>query len=318
MTIQTNPLFDLSGRRVWVAGHRGMVGSALLRRLRSEKCEILTVNRESLDLRQQAAVERWMSKAAPDVVFVAAAKVGGIVANDKWPADFLYDNLAIETNIVEAARQIGVRKLLFLGSSCIYPGHATQPLQESALMTGPLEPTNQWYAIAKIAGIMLCRAYRRQHGSDFISVMPTNLYGPEDNFDLVSSHVIPALIAKAHATKADPDAQIVVWGSGSPRREFLHVDDLADAAVFLMKNYSGEEHVNVGVGDDITINELAGLIAEIIGVKTKLRFDSSMPDGSPRKLLDSSKLNAMGWKPQIGIEQGLRDTYAWFLENIAE
>jgi GDP-L-fucose synthase len=318
MTIQTKPLFDLSGRRVWVAGHRGMVGSALLRRLRSEKCEILTVNRESLDLRQQAAVERWMSKAAPDVVFVAAAKVGGIVANDKWPADFLYDNLAIETNIIEAARQIGVRKLLFLGSSCIYPGHATQPLQESALMTGPLEPTNQWYAIAKIAGIMLCQAYRRQHGSDFISVMPTNLYGPEDNFDLVSSHVIPALIAKAHATKADPDAQIVVWGSGSPRREFLHVDDLADAAVFLMKNYSGEEHVNVGVGDDITINELAGLIAEIIGVKTKLRFDSSMPDGSPRKLLDSSKLNAMGWKPQIGIEQGLRDTYAWFLENIAD
>jgi GDP-L-fucose synthase len=318
MTIQTNPLFDLSGRRVWVAGHRGMVGSALLRRLRSEKCEILTVNRESLDLRQQAAVERWMRKAAPDVVFVAAAKVGGIVANDKWPADFLYDNLAIETNIVEAARQIGVRKLLFLGSSCIYPGHATQPLHESALMTGPLEPTNQWYAIAKIAGIMLCQAYRRQHGSDFISVMPTNLYGPEDNFDLVSSHVIPALIAKAHATKADPDAQIVVWGSGSPRREFLHVNDLADAAVFLMKNYSGEEHVNVGVGDDITINELAGLIAEIIGVKTKLRFDSSMPDGSPRKLLDSSKLNAMGWKPQIGIEQGLRDTYAWFLENIAE
>jgi GDP-L-fucose synthase len=318
MTKQRNPLFDLSGRRVWVAGHRGMVGSALLRRLQTENCEILTVNRESLDLRQQAAVERWMSNAAPDVVFVAAAKVGGIVANDKWPADFLYDNLAIETNIIEAARQIGVRKLLFLGSSCIYPGHATQPLQESALLTGPLEPTNQWYAIAKIAGIMLCQAYRRQHGSDFISVMPTNLYGPEDNFDLVSSHVIPALIAKAHATKADPDAQIVVWGSGSPRREFLHVNDLADAAVFLMKNYSGEEHVNVGVGDDITINELAGLIAEIIGVKTKLRFDSSMPDGSPRKLLDSSKLNAMGWKPQIGIEQGLRDTYAWFLENIAE
>jgi len=317
MTEQSTPLFDLSGKRVWVAGHRGMVGSALVRRLASENCEVLTVGRDTVDLRRQAMVERWMKKTVPDVVFVAAAKVGGIVANDTWPADFLYDNLAIQTNIIETARQIKVRKLIFLGSSCIYPRLAPQPMQEGALLTGSLEPTNQWYAIAKIAGIMLCQAYRRQHDLDFISAMPTNLYGPADNFDLISGHVIPALIAKAHAAKLDPEAQIIVWGSGSPRREFLHVDDLADALVFLMKYYSDGEHVNVGVGRDMTINELAHLIADIVGVKAKLRFDSTKPDGTPQKLLDSSKLMAMGWKPRIGIERGLRDTYAWFLENVA-
>ena len=310
--------FELSGKRVWIAGHRGMVGSALVRRLVAEKCEILTAGRETVDLRRQADVERWMEAVKPDAIFVAAATVGGILANDRWPADFLYDNLAIETNVIEAARRIGVGKLLFLGSSCIYPRLAPQPMREDALLTGPLEATNQWYAIAKIAGIMLCRAYRRQYGLDFISAMPTNLYGPADNFDLVSSHVVPALIAKAHAAKAAAGGEIVVWGTGTPRREFLHVDDLADALVFLMRNYSDDEHVNVGVGHDVMIRELAEMIAHIVGVKTKLRFDTAMPDGAPQKLLDSRKLLAMGWKPRIGLEQGLRETYEWFLEHISQ
>ena len=311
------PLLDLSGKRIWVAGHRGMVGSAIVRRLATENCEVLTVGHDEVDLRRQSMVEHWMKEAEPEVVFVAAARVGGIVANDRWPADFLYDNLAIEANVIEAARQIKVRKLLFLGSSCIYPRLAPQPIPESALLTGPLEPTNQWYAIAKIAGVMLCQAYRRQHGLDFISAMPTNLYGPADNFDLTSGHVIPALIAKAHAAKSDPGAQINVWGTGTPRREFLHVDDLADALVYLMRNYSSDEHVNVGVGHDISISDLAQIIGNIVGIKAKIRFDISMPDGTPQKLLDNSKLTGMGWNPRIGIEQGLRDTYAWFLENIA-
>lgn len=309
--------YDLSGKRVFVAGHRGMVGSAVVRRLKSENCEVLTVGRATLDLRRQADVERWMAKERPQAVFVAAATVGGILANDRRPVDFLYDNLAIETNVIEAARQVNVEKLLFLGSSCIYPRLAPQPMSEDALLTGPLEPTNQWYAVAKIAGIMLCRAYRRQHGCDFISAMPTNLYGPEDNFDLESSHVVPALMAKAHAVKTRGEGEIDVWGTGAPLRELLHVDDLADALVFLMKRYSDEPHVNVGTGTDISIRQLAEAIARTVGVESRLRFDPSRPDGAPRKLLDSGKLQSLGWTPKIGLEDGLRATYAWYLAHAA-
>lgn len=317
MTRSGKPLFDLSGKRAFVAGHRGMVGSALVRRLGSENCEILTAGRETLDLLRQADVEQWMASQKPDVVVVAAATVGGILVNDTRPVDFLYDNLVIETNLIEASRRIGVGKLLFLGSSCIYPRLAPQPIREDALLTGPLEPTNQWYAVAKISGIMLCRAYRRQYGLDFISAMPTNLYGFADNFDLQSSHVIAALLAKAHAIKTKGSAELVVWGSGTPRREFLYADDLADALVFLMQHYSGEEHINVGVGDDVAIRELAEMIMRIVGIEAPLRFDSSMPDGTPRKLLDSSKLFGLGWRPKVGLEEGLRKTYAWYLENVA-
>lgn len=317
MTQPGKPVFDLSGKRIFVAGHRGMVGSALVRRLGAENCEVITAGREALDLLRQADVEQWMASQKPDVVVVAAATVGGILANDTRPVDFLYDNLVIETNLIEASRRIGVGKLLFLGSSCIYPRLAPQPIREDALLTGPLEPTNQWYAVAKISGIMLCRAYRRQHGLDFISAMPTNLYGFADNFDLQSSHVIAALLAKAHAIKTKGSGELVVWGSGTPRREFLYADDLADALVFLVQHYSGEEHINVGVGDDVTIRELAELIVRIVGIDAPLRFDSSMPDGTPRKLLDSSKLFGLGWRPKVGLEEGLRKTYAWYLENVA-
>jgi len=313
---QKQPMFDLTGKRVFVAGHRGMVGSALMRRLESEKCQLLTAGRDSVDLRRQGDVERWMESNKPDAVFVAAATVGGIYANDSRPAEFIYDNLAIETNLIEAARRIGVRKLLFLGSSCIYPRLAPQPMSEDTLLTGSLEPTNQWYAIAKIAGIMLCRAYRRQYGIDFISAMPTNLYGLMDNFDLQTSHVVPALMAKAHAAKTG-GGDIVVWGTGKPRREFLFADDLADALVFLMRHYSADEHINVGVGSDLTIAELAMQIARIVGVEKKLRFDPSKPDGAPRKLLDTSRLHALGWQPKTTLEEGLRQTYVWFQQNIA-
>lgn len=317
MTQPGKPVFDLSGKRIFVAGHRGMVGSALVRRLGAENCEVITAGRETLDLLRQADVEQWMASQKPDVVVVAAATVGGILANDTRPVDFLYDNLVIETNLIEASRRVGVGKLLFLGSSCIYPRLAPQPIREDALLTGPLEPTNQWYAVAKISGIMLCRAYRRQYGLDFISAMPTNLYGFADNFDLQSSHVIAALLAKAHAIKTKGSGELVVWGSGTPRREFLYADDLADALVFLMQHYSGEEHINVGVGDDVTIRELAELIVRIVGIKAPLRFDSSMPDGTPRKLLDSGRLFGLGWRPKVGLEEGLRKTYAWYLENVA-
>jgi GDP-L-fucose synthase len=312
-----NEAYDLAGKRVWVAGHRGMVGSALIRRLQSENCVVLEIGRERLDLRRQAEVERWMAVEKPQAIFLAAATVGGIMANDSLPAEFLYDNLAIETNIIEAARNTTVEKLLFLGSSCIYPRLAPQPMREDALLSGPLEPTNQWYALAKIAGVMLCRAYRRQYGSDFISAMPTNLYGPADNFELTSSHVIPALIAKAHAAKEENSKEIVVWGTGAPRREFMYVNDLADALVFLMKNYSGEEHINIGVGYDITIRELAERIARVVGVEGRLRFDTSKPDGAPRKLMDSSRFTAMGWKPKTDFDQGLAQTYAWFVDHAA-
>jgi GDP-L-fucose synthase len=307
--------YALSGKRIWVAGHRGMVGAALVRQLEGENCTVLTVGRDRLDLRDAAAVKSWMQASAPQAVVLAAAKVGGIVANDSWPADFLYDNLAIENAIIHGAFETQVEKLLFLGSSCIYPKFAPQPIREDALLTGPLEPTNEWYAVAKIAGIKLCQAYRRQHGRDFISAMPTNLYGPGDNFDLTSSHVIPALMRKAHEAKEAGAKSMTIWGSGTPRREFLHVDDCASALVFLLKTYSGDSHVNVGSGTDLTIDELARLVMQAVGFKGTLTHDTSKPDGTPRKLMSNEKLAAMGWAPRIPLEQGLETTYRWFLEH---
>ncbi len=307
-------LYDLKGKRVWVAGHRGMVGSALVRRLRQEDCEILTVGRDEVDLRNQATTSAWITKEKPQAVFLAAAKVGGILANDTRPAEFLYDNLMIEANIIEASYRTGVEKLLFLGSSCIYPKFADQPIVEEALLTGPLEPTNEWYAIAKIAGIKLAQAYRKQHGCDFISAMPTNLYGPGDNFDLETSHVLPALIRKAHEAKLRADKEMVVWGTGSPRREFLHADDCADALVFLMENYSAAEHVNVGSGTDCSILDLTRLVCRVVGFEGEITHDLSKPDGTLRKLMDGSKLRLMGWQPQLGLEEGIRTTYDRFLQ----
>jgi GDP-L-fucose synthase len=310
-------MLDLAGKRVWVAGHRGMVGSAVVRRLASEQCEVLAVDSRTLDLRDQAAVRRWVADARPDVVVVAAAKVGGILANATYPADFLYENLMIEANVIEAAHRENVGKLLFLGSSCIYPKFAPQPITEDALLTGPLEPTNEWYAIAKIAGIKLCQAYRAQHGRDFISAMPTNLYGPGDNFDLNSSHVMPALMRKAHEAKATGADTLTIWGSGTPRREFLHVDDLADACVFLLKSYSGESHVNVGSGSDVTILELAQLVARTVGFTGEIVRDESKPDGTPRKLMSDALIGSMGWKARIPLDEGITSTYEWFKANVA-
>jgi GDP-L-fucose synthase len=316
MTEQTNARYSLAGKRVWVAGHTGMVGSAIVRRLASEGCaEILTVDRKAIDLRRQAEVEAWMARMRPDAIFLAAAKVGGILANSDLPANFIYDNLMIEANIIHAAANNGVEKLLFLGSSCIYPKLAPQPIEEAALLTGPLEPTNEWYAIAKIAGIKLCEAYRRQHGCDFISAMPTNLYGPGDNYDLQSSHVIPALIRKAHEAKATGAAAMEIWGTGAPRREFLHVDDCADALVFLMKRYSGAAHVNVGSGEDMTIEDLAHAVMRAVGFAGRLERDLSKPDGTPRKLMSADKLRAMEWRPTIAIEAGLGSVYRDWLQN---
>ena len=308
--------YELKGKRVYVAGHRGMVGSAIVRRLESENCEVVTTDRR-VDLRNQAAVSEAMNYMRPDAVVIAAAKVGGILANDSFPGQFLYDNLMIATNLIEAARVTEVEKLLSLGSSCIYPKLADQPITEDALLTGPLEPTNEWYAVAKIAAIKLCQAYRRQYGCNFISAMPTNLYGIADNFDLTSSHVLPALIRKAHDAKEAGAISMKVWGSGSPRREFLFADDCADALVFLLKNYSGDEHVNVGSGKDVTIKELAGMVKEVVGFDGRLDWDSSKPDGTPRKLMSSDKLQTMGWRPSIGLWEGISQTYAWFLENEA-
>lgn len=305
--------YSLAGKRVYVAGHRGMVGSAIVRRLSSEGCTILTASRSELDLKDQLAVRTWFASQKPDAVFLAAAKVGGILANDTYPADFLYDNLMIEANIIEAAHAIGVEKLMFLGSSCIYPKFAPQPIMEDALLTGPLEPTNEWYAIAKIAGIKLTQAYRRQHGHDYISAMPTNLYGPGDNYDLKGSHVLPALIRKAHAAKLAGESGIEIWGTGTPRREFLHVDDLADACVHLMKVYSEDEHINVGSGEDVTILELAQMVLNVVGLTGEIRCDTSKPDGTPRKLMDASKLRALGWSPRIGLHDGIAAAYADFL-----
>ena len=317
MSVTAPRLFPLDGRRVFVAGHRGMVGGALLRRLARERCEVLTVDRAALDLRRQAEVERWFAANRPQAVFVAAATVGGILANDTRPAEFLYDNLLIAGNVIAAAHQTGVAKLLYLGSSCIYPRLAAQPMAEEALLGGPLEPTNQWYAVAKIAGLKLCAAYRRQYAADFISVQPTNLYGPGDTFDLRASHVVPALIAKAHHAKLAGEAAVEIWGTGTPRREFLHVDDLADALVFLMERYSEESHINIGWGEDVSIKELAALIAEIVGFTGGFRYDATRPDGAPRKLLDVARLKALGWRPGIALRQGLENAYRWFLENVA-
>ncbi|TRL39176.1 GDP-L-fucose synthase [Rhizobium straminoryzae] len=305
--------YDLAGKKVYVAGHRGMVGSAIVRRLASEGCQVLVATRSELDLTRQDQVEAWMGAHRPDAVFLAAAKVGGILANDTYPADFLYENLVLEANIIHAAHRIGVEKLLFLGSSCIYPKFAPQPITEDALLTGALEPTNEWYAIAKIAGIKLCQAYRKQHGHDFISAMPTNLYGPGDNFDLTSSHVMPALIRKAHEAKINGKSEIVVWGTGTPRREFLHVDDCADACVHLMKTYSGESHVNIGFGDDVTILDLTKLVCKVVGYEGAIVNDLSKPDGTPRKLMSADKLRASGWSPRIELEEGIRSAYDAFL-----
>ena len=307
--------FDLARRRVWIAGHNGMVGSALVRRLAREDCEIVTVDRAAVDLRRTAEVDAWIGETRPDVVVMAAARVGGILANDSYPADFIYDNLMIEANVIDAAHRFDVAKLLFLGSSCIYPKHAPQPMAESALLTGPLEPTNQWYAVAKIAGIKLCQAYRRQHGRDFIAAMPTNLYGPGDNFDLAACHVVPALIAKTHAARESGATTLEVWGTGKPRREFLYVDDAADALVHLLKVYSGDDHVNVGCGEDIAIAELAGLICEVVGYDGALDFDASKPDGTPRKLLDVSRLAGLGWTARTPLREGLALAYDWFLAH---
>ena len=315
MNIRNCVPYSIEGKKVWVAGHLGMVGSAIVRRLASEGCDILTAPRSELDLRRQADVEAWLADRRPDAIFMAAATVGGILANETRPADFLYDNIVIETNVVHGAMRTGVEKLLLLGSSCIYPRLAPQPIPEAALLTGPLEPTNQWYAVAKIAGIKLCQAYRRQYGCDFISAMPPNLYGPNDNFDPVSSHVLPALLLKAHRAKVEGLRALEIWGTGTPRREFLYVDDLADALVHVMKTYSEEEPLNVGAGYDVTIAELAQTIMRAVGLAARLRFDFSKPDGTPRKLLDSGRLQKMGWTPAISLEEGVQKLYAWFLET---
>ena len=307
--------YDLNGKRVWVAGHRGMVGSAVVRRLASEGCDVVTAGRDVVDLMRQAEVEAFLADAKPDAIVMAAAKVGGILANDTRPAEFLYDNLMIEANIVAAAHANDVEKFLFLGSSCIYPKFADQPITEDSLLTGSLEPTNEWYAIAKIAGIKLAQAYRKQYGRDYISAMPTNLYGPGDNFDLTSSHVMPAIIRKAHEAKVNGASSITVWGTGTPRREFLHADDCADALVFLLKTYSGHEHVNVGSGDDVTILELTQIVCDVVGFTGEIAHDLSKPDGTPRKLMSADKLRGMGWKPRIALKAGITETYRWFLEH---
>ncbi len=310
-------VYPLKGKRIWVAGHKGMVGSAVVRRLASENCEVVTVDRREVDLIRQPEVEAWLETARPDAIIIAAAKVGGILANDTRPAEFLYQNMMIEANVIEAAHRADVNRLLFLGSSCIYPKFAAQPIAEDALLTGPLEPTNEWYAVAKIAGIKLCQAYRKQYGRDYISAMPTNLYGPGDNFDLISSHVLPALIRKAHEAREKGLADLVIWGSGSPRREFLHVDDCADALVHLLKVYSGNEHVNVGSGEDLTIRELARIVARVVGFAGLVVTDPTKPDGTPRKLMSGARLAALGWRPRIELEAGIRETYEWYLTHLA-
>ena len=302
--------------RVFVAGHRGLVGSAIMRRLESEGfTSLLTATRDELDLRNQAEVSAWFEANRPDYVFLVAGTVGGILANSTRPAEFIYDNMMIHGTVVHAAHETAVTKLLYLGSSCIYPRHANQPINEDQLLNGPLEPTNEAYAIAKIAGIKVCSAYRQQYGRDFISAMPTNLYGPGDNFDLESAHVLPALMRKFHEARTADDPSVVVWGTGSPMREFLHVDDLADACLFLMEHYSDVGHVNVGTGRDLPIRELASKVRDVVFPDAEVHFDSSKPDGTPRKVLDVSKLNALGWHPSIDLDTGIKATYDWFLEQ---
>jgi GDP-L-fucose synthase len=309
-------MYSLANKRVWVAGHNGMVGAAVCRALASENCEILTAPREELDLLRQSDVEDWCTQAKPDAVIICAARVGGILANDTFPADFIYQNLTLETNIIHSAYKAKVEKLVFLGSSCIYPKHADQPMNEDALLTGPLEATNEWYAIAKIAGIKLCQAYRKQYGCDFISAMPTNLYGPGDNFDLETSHVVPALIRKSYEGIKYGSEEIEIWGSGKARREFLHVDDCASGIIFLLKNYSGMQHVNLGTGVDITIRDLANRITQVVGFSGKLKFDQTKPDGTPRKLMNVGHVASLGWSSKIKLNDGLVNTFEWFLKNL--
>ena len=309
MVESENHHFDLRGKRVWVAGHTGLVGSALTRRLQSEGCELLEVTHDDLDLTRQLETEEWMASARPDAIFIAAARVGGIIANSTYPADFLYDNAMIGMNIMHAAHKLGVQKLLWLGSSCIFPKYAEQPIRESSLLTGALEPTNEAYAVAKIAGLKLAEAYARQYGQNFLTAMPTSLYGPNDNFDPQNSHVLPALIRKMYEAKISGSPTVVVWGTGTPRREFLHVDDLADACVFVMKQYTGPEFINIGSGHEISIHDAAILIAKIVGYDGSIVFDTSKPDGTPRKLVDPTRLQDMGWKPSIDLETGLTDLY---------
>ena len=311
-----DPAFEISGRRVWVAGHRGMVGAAVVRRLASEDCALLQVESGTLDLRRQADTEAWMAAHRPEVVVVAAARVGGIHANDTRPAEFIYDNLAIETNVIHAAWRTGVAKLLFLGSTCVYPREAVQPMREEALLSGSLEPTNQWYAVAKIAGIKLCEAYRKQYGCDFISAQPTNLYGAHDRFDLEAGHVLPALMRRLDEARRAAAPSVEVWGTGRPRREFLYVDDLADALVFLLRHYSRPEPINIGSGAEVTIRELAETVAQVVGYQGKLAFNPEMPDGTPRKLADASRLAALGWTAPTALRTGIERTFRWYLDNV--
>ncbi|MGD9539009.1 MAG: GDP-L-fucose synthase family protein [Alphaproteobacteria bacterium] len=311
-------MYPLRGKRVWVAGHKGLVGAALVRRLEREPCTLVTADRATLDLRRQAEVEAWLGSARPHAVIVAAATVGGIAANESRPAEFLYDNLMIQANLVEAARRAGVEKLMLLGSTCIYPKFAPQPIAEDDLLTGLLEPTNEWYALAKIAGVKLAQAYRRQYGLDLISAMPTNLYGPGDFFAAEASHVIPALIGRIHAAKESRAPSVEIWGTGRPRREFLHCDDAADALVFLMTRYSGESPVNVGTGEEVSIRELARLIASVVGYEGDFRFDASRPDGTPRKLTDGKRLAALGWQARTSLKDGLAATYDWYRAALAQ
>ena len=308
--------FSLEGSKVWVAGHRGMVGAAVARRLQMENCELILAGREIVDLTDQKAVKKWMAANKPDCIVVAAAKVGGIHANNSAPVDFLHDNLVIQSNVLEAAHENNVRRLLFLGSSCVYPKYAQQPIKEASLLTGSLEPTNEWYAVAKIAGIKLCQAYRKQFGHHWISAMPTNLYGPGDNYDLETSHVLPALLRKFHEAKQNGHPQVTLWGSGEPLREFMHCDDLADALVFTLENYQGYEPINIGSGVEVSIRELAKIIADVVGCKADVVFDPLKPDGTPRKLMDSSRLHDLGWNKARCLKKGIEETYEhWLLSS---